>query len=356
MVELRLDNTINRIYEKYVEKNRVQPPRTHLGASEIGRECERQIWYSFRWVSKKEFGGRMLRLFETGTTAESRLTANLTDIGVEVLPFDLKTGRQFRMEMFGGHFGGSLDGILIGLVESPKTWHNLEMKTHNDKSFKSLIKDGVRKAKYEHFIQMQTYMGMSHEQALVGSPIPVLTRSFYFAVNKNTDELYGERIEYDGGVYIGIKEKARRIIFGTIPPPKLSNDKEFFQCRWCDYKDICHGTPEELVKPDKSCRTCIYSTPQSDGKWRCEKFDKNLCPEEQRAGCERHLYIPQLLPLIQQDASDNSVVYNDGNGNVTVNYEGGELVKISTKKNVGQQEEAPKTNTLSMSKPPWAID
>lgn len=293
----------------------------------------------------------MLRLFETGNLAESRMVANLSAVGVEVLPFDLKTGRQFRMEMFGGHFGGSLDGILIGLMEAPKTWHNLEMKTHNDKSFKSLIKDGVEKAKHEHFIQMNTYMGMSHEQP-PGSPVPVLTRSYYLAVNKNTDELYGERINYDGGVYLGIKEKARRIIFGTVPPPRISDKKEFFGCKFCDYKELCHGTPTEYEKPDKNCRTCLYSTPTSDGKWFCEKFEKQLCPEEQRAGCERHLFIPQLLPLTQVDVIDGAVVYNDGEGTVT-NYEGGELVKISKRK-VDEPRQEKATVLSSSTKPPWA--
>lgn len=328
----------------------------HLGASEIGRECERQIWYNFRWAASKEFEGRMLRLFETGNLAESRMVGNLSSIGVDVRPFDLKTGRQFRMEMFGGHFGGSLDGILIGLLEAPKTWHLLEMKTHNEKSFVELVKKGVEKAKYEHYVQMQTYMGMSHEQPH-DSPIPVLDRAFYFAVNKNTDELYMERVHYDGGLYLGIKEKVRRIVFATVPPPKISESKEFFQCRWCDYKDICHGTPEEYQKPKKNCRSCLFSTPVDDGTWRCEKFDKTLCLEEQRSGCERHLFIPQLLPLKQIDATDGSVLYTDGNGNLVTNYEGGELVKISAKRVTDERREEKTGQSESIvSKPPWAAD
>lgn len=258
--------------------------------------------------------------------------------------------------MFGGHFGGSLDGILIGLLEAPKTWHLLEMKTHNDKSFTELVKHGVQKAKYEHFIQMQTYMGMSHEQ-LSDSPIPILDRALYFAVNKNTDELYMERLHYDGGVYIGIKEKVRRILFATNPPPRISDKKSFFQCNWCDYKDICHGTPEEYQKPERNCRTCLYSTPMSDGTWRCEKFDKVICLEEQRAGCEKHLFIPQLLPLKHIDATDGSVLYTDNNGNLVTNYEGGELVKIAAKKVADDRREKEASESENfITKPPWADD
>jgi hypothetical protein len=255
------------------------------------------------------------------------------------------------MEMYGGHFGGSLDGILIGLMEAPKTWHNLEMKTHNDKSFKALVKDGVEKAKPEHFIQMQTYMGMSHEQ--VGGPVPVLDRSYYLAVNKNTDELYGERLHYDGGVYLGIKEKVRRIVFAVNPPPKMWADKEYFQCKWCDFKDVCHGTPADFEKPHKNCRTCLYSTPTDDGYWRCEKFDKKLCAEEQRAGCEKHLFIPQLLPWKQVDVNEGAIVYDDDSGNTITNYAGGELVKI-TKRVVDERKTEKVKNNSNL--PPWAVD
>lgn len=322
--------TINQIYKHYEQQERKSPPRLHLGASEIGNECERQIWYSFRWVMRKAFDGRMLRLFETGNLEEGRIVANLTAIEVDVKQFDLKSGRQFKMEMFGGHFAGSLDGIALGIIEAPKTWHLTEYKTHNDKSFKSLCKSGVQKSKPTHYSQMQTYMGMSHE-GLGGELFPVLTRALYLAVNKNTDELYAERIEYDPIEYLKIKEKARRIIFNSRPLPKISEDADFFICKFCDFRKNCHKL-EVFEKPLKNCRTCIYSTPLFDGGWRCEKFDKLLCLEEQIQGCEKHLYIPDLLPYKQIDATENTIVYSD-DVNTYTNYEGGELVQIATSEN-----------------------
>ena len=44
--------------------------REHLGASVIGRECDRALWYEFRWITRAAQGGRMLRLFETGRLEE----------------------------------------------------------------------------------------------------------------------------------------------------------------------------------------------------------------------------------------------------------------------------------------------
>ena len=47
----------------------------------------------------------------------------------------------------------------LGIPEAPKTWHVLEFKTHNSKSFAKLEKEGVQKSNPMHYAQMQVYMG-----------------------------------------------------------------------------------------------------------------------------------------------------------------------------------------------------
>ena len=94
--------------------------RTHLGASLIGKECERALWYDFRWATKAKFPGRVLRLFETGNREEDRLVGNLRRTGATVLELDPETGRQFRVQAHGGHFGGSLDDCERALKLDPK--------------------------------------------------------------------------------------------------------------------------------------------------------------------------------------------------------------------------------------------
>lgn len=319
-----LDTTVKRIYDGYEARARIAPPRVHLGASEIGGDCERAIWYSFRWVKTKEFPGRILRLFDTGKLEEDRIVADLNAIGAEVRAFDMRTGRQYRIEAFGGHFGGSLDGLVKGVIEAPRTWHVLEMKTHNDNSFISLTEKGVRESKPDHYYQMQVYMGLSHEAPL--SDVGVLDRAFYIAVNKNTDQIYIERVHYDMVAFERMMNKARRVIFGTTAPVKISTSATSIPCKWCNFKEVCHGKiGEDFVRPLVNCRTCLHSTPYDDGTWRCEKWNRVLPPVEQRAGCEKHLFLPSLLPLKQIDATDNSVIYED-EGQEFVNHEGGEIV------------------------------
>jgi hypothetical protein len=160
--------------------------RSHLGASLIGKHCERALFYDFRWVTRAKHEGRLLRLFETGQLEESRLVLNLRRVGATVLEVDPDTGRQFRVQAHGGHFGGSLDGVAINLLEAPKTWHVLEFKTHSNKSFNELVAKTVRESKPQHFAQMQIYMH------LMG-----MARAMYMAVNKDNDDLYIERVEVD---------------------------------------------------------------------------------------------------------------------------------------------------------------
>jgi len=276
--------------------------RNHLGASLIGKDCERALWYEFRWATSASFPGRVLRLFETGQLEEDRLVRNLRRIGATMLDRDPETGRQWRVEappeQGGRHFGGSLDGVALGLPEARKTWHVVEFKTHGAKSFRQLAK-GVAVAKSQHWAQMQIYMH------LMG-----LTRALYMAVCKDTDDLYTERVRHDRAAAEALLAKAGRIIEAQHPPARISEDPDFFQCRFCDHRALCHGGD---FAP-RHCRSCLHSTPVAGGRWHCAKWDKHLSSAEQRAGCDRHRYIPDLVPGELQAVDEDRIVYRTADG------------------------------------------
>ena len=272
--------------------------RSHLGASLIGKACERALWYDFRWTTKARFDGRVLRLFETGNREEERLVRNLRRTGATVLEVDPETGRQFRVQAHGGHFGGSLDGVAIHLLEAPKAWHVLEFKTHSNKSFTDLVAKKVRESKPQHFAQMQIYMN------LMG-----MNRAMYLAVNKDTDDLYVQRVEADVAYTEQLLEKARRIIFAPTPLPRISEEPSWYQCRLCDHADVCHGSRAAEV----NCRTCLHSSPV-EGGWHCDRHQKPLSEVDQRTGCEQHLYLPPLVPAAQVDAGEDWVDYEFSGG------------------------------------------
>lgn len=285
------------IYQSY-EKRSGDGFRPHLGASLIGHHCDRYLWLSFRFAHKQPISGRLLRLFNTGHREEDRLIHDLRSIGCEVHAVDPTTGKQFRFESFGGHFGGSMDAAVKGIPEAPNTWHVAEFKTHNQKSFDDLVSNGVEKSKPQHFAQMQIYMGLSGMQ-----------RAIYIAVNKNTDEIYTERVSYDEKVFKSLMDRAERIIFAHQPPERISNDPAWYQCKWCDHHSICHGT----TAPLPNCRTCCHATPTHDGQWKCERHAQILNYDSQLNGCDSHRYIPILLERfaepVDANQADNWVKY-----------------------------------------------
>ena len=127
------------IYRASKEKGESEPPRGYLGASILGKECDRELWYGFRWATTPEFSGRMYRLFQRGHDEELRVVSGLRDAGYEVV--DAKPdGSQYGGELFGGHFGFHIDGVIRGLPGDEKTWHLLEIKTHNERSYKATVK------------------------------------------------------------------------------------------------------------------------------------------------------------------------------------------------------------------------
>ena len=284
--------TVAAIYLSYESKPARH--REHLGASIVGKDCCRELWYSFRWCAPPAFPGRVLRLFQSGFREEPRVLANLRAIGCTVHETDPETGKQFRYSRHGGHFGGSMDGVVLGIPEAPKTWHLLEVKTHNAKSFRQLELHGVEKSKPVHATQMQVYMGLAG-----------LKRGLYFAVCKDNDALYTERLRANSGAFQAAVDKARRVIAAVEPLTRIADSAEAFACKFCDYKHLCH----EGKVPPVSCRTCAHATPVLEGGWTCA-LEHGMGFEQQLQGCLEHLYIPALVPYAAPvDSGDGWVAY-----------------------------------------------
>lgn len=273
-----------KIYDHYAA-NATDWRRPHLGASIIGKDCSRELWYSFRWAKAPNHDGRLLRLFEAGNNFENRIVPELEAIGITV------TDRQRVVDIF-PHFGGSIDGLGQGFEESKKV-HVLEFKTHNDKSFKELSTKGVESAKPQHFIQMNIYMGALR-----------LDRAYYIAENKNTSEIYAERVRYNATVYHETCGKAKTIIDSPRPPVRIADNPARFACKWCGYSLLCHSRDV----PEVNCRTCLHSTPEAEG-WTCARHGGIVPLEYSKRGCKEHLFIPDLLNRDVLGATADAVEY-----------------------------------------------
>lgn len=257
------------------------PFRSHLGASLMGRPCPRELWYSFHWTTRPTFEGQLLRLFNRGHLEEPRMVALLKMIGCTVWQFDAE-GKQFRIDGHKGHFGGGLDSVILGLPDCPDEYTLGEFKTHNDKSFQKLKGDGMREAKFEHYVQMQLYMG-KHK----------LRVGLYLAVNKNNDELYGELVPFDEKVCNQFQARAAAIIDAVTPPARISTSPGWYQCKFCDHSPVCHGA----AQPDRNCRTCRWSEPGETSVWLCNNPQvpiEVLSKDVQIQGCAEYAVHPGI--------------------------------------------------------------
>lgn len=257
--------------------------RSHLGASVIGKSCARQIWYGYRATKLPKHEGRMTRLFQRGHLEEGRFMALIEMIGIKIRLLD-DQGKQVKYSAFEGHYGGSSDGFGTGFPDIPLDEEALiECKTHNEKSFLKLKKDGVQVSKPEHYTQMCVYMDYFK-----------LRCGFYFATNKNNDELWVEIVAANPEHARYYNERAGDIIVAKTPPNKISKSPAFFECSWCDFKAICHKQKNVEYGIHKGCRTCEFSQPAQGGAWLCNKYNYVLTKENQIAGCASHSLIKEI--------------------------------------------------------------
>jgi hypothetical protein len=145
-----------------------------------------------------------------------------------------------------------------------------------------------------------------------------LERAAFIFVCKDDDRIHVERFAFDRKVFERYEERASRIIRMAEPPMRISEDPAWFECKFCRFHALCHGT----AAPQTNCRTCAHATPvMEDGTWRCEKHQAPIPVDAQRAGCESHRFIPILLERFAKpvDMADDGVVYELADGRRFVN-------------------------------------
>ena len=214
-------DAINRAYEK----NNV--PRARLGLSQCGHKCKRYLWYCHNGFIGTQPDGRVLRLFQLGNILEDQTIADIQSAG-----FDIHSGQKHvEFTLDGITLTGSIDGIVEGLIESPKNPHLFEHKTCSLKKFKELKKKGSYRDWNEvYYWQVQVYMlGLG------------LTRAAVFVYCKDNSELYMERIQLDEGATIDRLQDVFLAIGQMTPPERACPDADYFEAKWCPFYKECWG-------------------------------------------------------------------------------------------------------------------
>lgn len=212
-----------------------EPQRDYLGASGIGEECSRKIWYGYKG-HKQHFDAKTLRRFEDGHNSEERVLKWLRMVpGIELHTHD-ENGNQYGFSALDGKFKGHYDGVIRGIPQSPRTWHILEVKCVAESSFKQLakLKELSEKAALQQW-EMRYYA-----QAMTYCYQEKISRHLLICVTPGARDIMTVRTNADNDFAKAMEAKAKRIIDATDPPERIGG-KDYFKCKMCGFRDICHG-------------------------------------------------------------------------------------------------------------------
>ena len=228
------------IDEAMIAENKAQTPRSYLGASRLGEECERKLGYEFHRAHKddgKDFGGRTHRTSDRGHRGEDAMAARLRLAGFSLVT-ERQDGGQIGFETAGGLVAGHIDGVVTNApyaagIATPALWEN---KVLGEKSFNDLVKKGVRASKPVYFAQMQLYMAY-----LDLSEHPGL----FTAENGNTGEIYAEKVPFDQASAQEASDRGARVVASNDPEelPRCASKPTDFRCKMCDYPARCWAQP-----------------------------------------------------------------------------------------------------------------
>lgn len=267
LVEQRLEQyAAEYSIEKYPSEH-----RNHLGASSIGEECWRKLWFQFRWVKLSHAEPRMRRLWARGHREEEAFADFLRWAGFSSRSIDEATGKELRFSKINGHYGGTTDGKKL------IRWANnvplvVDYKTFADKYFQELKKKRVRAAQPKYYAQLCSY-GREFE----------CEYGLLFGLNKDNDEWYFEFVKLDWRYAEELEKKASEIIHAIFPPNRISEQPAFYKCKQCHFSDICHNRERVEI----NCRSCANALPIENGNWSCKIYG-TIPKDFISQGCQQH--------------------------------------------------------------------
>ena len=233
--KLQLDPVATAMFEAASRKLHAEGPRKYLGMSSIGHPCERKLWYSFRQYTPRNQEGRAEMIFSLGNAVEKEVLCWLRTAGYTV------EGQQEEFSALNGLFAGHCDGIIHGVTQRP---HILEIKSASASRFKAFQTGTICQVAPTYAAQVQCYMGYSG-----------LDRAIFVVMNKNTCEIYTERVHFDYQMFKELEAKAARIISSNDTPARAFI-QESPECRLCEFAGHCWHSP--YVQTRQTCGSCYY--------------------------------------------------------------------------------------------------
>jgi hypothetical protein len=235
------DPLISSIDNALIKHSMGEAARDYLGASSIGEECARKLWYRLQG-HKETFDAATLRRFQDGHDTEAKIVSWLNMVeGLELHTQSL--GKQYGFSDLNGKFKGHYDGVIRGLPQAPKTWHILEIKCAQEgtPSKKGSFRNAEKlKKELDEKSVLREWNEKYYAQAVIYMYYENLDRHITIVATPGGRDLLTFRTEKNTKYAEALHDKASRIINATEPPERIGG-ADWYQCKWCAFKDMCHG-------------------------------------------------------------------------------------------------------------------
>lgn len=213
-------NELSKKIEK-VQSRDDRKTRDYIGASTIGSDCLRQIWYEFKGFQATEVPTKTRRTWEIGKYLERLIQSWLREAGIDAT----YPSAEYQAEGM-PYFKGHLDSVWM---KNGKPFAILEIKTAKDASYLIFVKKGLKGWQPQYYAQVQTYMGMSG-----------IHKAYIVVLNKDTSDISDELVLFDEEFYQKLCQKALMISKANAAPPKINASPLWFQCKMCKFHKVCH--------------------------------------------------------------------------------------------------------------------
>lgn len=203
--------------------------RNYVGASAIGDECARKIWYSLHRPPRQS---NNIYDIEDGHRTEALIASRLRMVDGIELWTEGDDGKQLGFS--DGDFKGHVDGIIKGLLQAPNTPHIWECKC--TKKFSEFVKikqkygekNALKKWNMQYYVQAQIYMHYFD-----------IDRHYTTVCSPGGRDIDSCRTEYAADVALQYADRAKKIASATSEPDRQYKSETFYKCRWCDFAEEC---------------------------------------------------------------------------------------------------------------------
>ena len=206
---------LKELIDKFYLDRQKDKEQHHFYITDAGK-CGRALFFKFKNVPRKEIEANILRLFDHGDHIHQLIMKPLLSIKeIHVVAAEVNIPPQ---EM--------ISGRADAIISDGKSLYVLDIKSMN-----SMIFNKLTEPKEENVDQLQLYLHYFK-----------IPKGILLYVNKDNQQLKDFIIDYDKKrvlSLLSVLADVRQKIDKNIIPDRLSDYPANWQCRYCQFKEIC---------------------------------------------------------------------------------------------------------------------